>query len=1330
LDFIPRKIFQNYRIHRKIKEEKNSASYEGRHVFHAEERIFIKIIKNSRIQKSEIAFFKELETLSTLNHQNVTRILDFGKAQNYTYLITEYLDGNTLNHLVGKILFRDVIRTVTEIARGLREIHQRGLIHRRLSSKSVIVGKHETVPVKLVDFDSFGNLPEQTSYFYSYISPEQTGFLDRGFDHRSNLYSLGVIFYEMLTGQLPLEESNLEKLIHLHLAEKPVEPSLINSHIPWEIDRIVLKLLEKEPSSRFESAEDLLEALKPYLGEKKISPILSAPFQIPQFPLRRERELAVLSQQMEQLSQNSSCILIEGRKGSGKTHMIDYLRKHKWDQSPAFYYSAPGNGLITPLFSFFSDPYSGPRVFPHFSEINLDDREIRNKIRKFMQEFLRTGKKALIGIENVEHLSGQEWNFVSVLLQEILKFPGFLIVLTAGLESGNFGNHLEIVGNFSRLRLDLFQKKDIPEFVRGILGQERAFRAEFYNMLYYYSCGNPHYLIQILRNLFRDNFLYQQHQRWEVNYQSIRQFNQKTRHSGFVPQWLEIFENRKGLILKTAALFRASFRKEVLRFLLQYHDFLPQNGKKALPDEIEEVLEESLEEGILGRNRETGVYYFKDIHIKKAFARSLSPKERKKLFLRLAEKMEERSKAGKENKADSLLYYFEKAGEEKKAVFYAYLAYHNAVQKKDTGKGVFYLKKLVKRELLLERFSLKTLYKTLRLSRILHNFGRIEESIFYLRKLIQKMPEDHGRRGIVYYYLGRAYYFNNRISTAVRFFRKALKYVSDHSREKNQIDLYLAFCFFHAHRIEKSAEYLKNAEAGCTRENLALRISILGLKSWIFLAGGETEKASAAIEAMEGRIGEVRQAKLLTRIYGYSSVFYALSRRNPSKALEYSFWGTHFSGKSEYVPGVFFSHIGKAFSYMALADWEQLEKTVADIENYSRHGLKTGIPFVFQWLIESLIVRNRFGEALRKFREYQRKNPKIRDGLMSMVYHRVRGIYAYTHGNMEKAIRCFEKAYGFYIRNKTPLYGAIIVPFYFNLLSETGSRDRDLVRSHARELMSREETAVLYREQEGLFQRLKEIRDRKKTRSGILTGPTPLKEKIQLQSLIQIVQMMGSIQEFPSLLDGLLDKILEITGAERGGIWIHEKETGEFRFKTGKNIRGNEKFLLPVIHKVAENKNSFFLNSTELHTALAEELYYNAAIKSMVCWPLLIGLEMVGILYLDTHLIADLFKESELDFLEVLSTQIAVVIKNFQLRKKEPVSLVSENFCSRFDITRREKEIIQLLLERYSNKAIGQRLYISLKTVKNHVYHIYQKLGVNNRSELMLLLRDEILKVQ
>lgn len=213
-------------------------------------------------------FKKETLLARSLAHENVIRIYDLGEVDKIKFISMSYIKGQNLKELIltsGTLSVDTVISITKQICEALRAAHAKGIVHRDLKPQNILVDYSGRVFVtdfgvaKSVEIQE-DSAPGIIIGTIQYISPEQTE--GEKADLRSDLYSLGIIIYEMLTGKKPFKAETYTGYIQKHLHEKPKPPSKINPNIPSYLEKIILKCLEKDKHSRYQKAEEILHDLE------------------------------------------------------------------------------------------------------------------------------------------------------------------------------------------------------------------------------------------------------------------------------------------------------------------------------------------------------------------------------------------------------------------------------------------------------------------------------------------------------------------------------------------------------------------------------------------------------------------------------------------------------------------------------------------------------------------------------------------------------------------------------------------------------------------------------------------------------------------------------------------------------------------------------------------------------------------------------------------------------------------------------------------------------------------------------------------------------------
>jgi PAS domain S-box-containing protein len=519
-----------------------------------------------RFLENEYKMTRALNTVDGVRKALVQKSID-----NQPALILGYIEGQTLRDTItGEPLnLRSRLKIAVDLTRILGNIHQQDVIHLDLNSKNILIA-NEHQAVRLIDLGSAAHIdrsgqqkvrPDQLLGTLPYISPEQTGRINRAVDERSDLYSLGVVLYELMTRQLPFDSKDPMQLIHHHLTRIPVSPSEVSSGIPKVISTIILKLLRKNAEDRYQSAagaqvdlEKCLQRLKPDntiedfpLGEADYASRLI----FPQKLYGRESGRKELENALESVCQDtSSIVFVGGNSGIGKTALVEeiqrpvseksgYFVEGKFDQLVTTPYAGITQGLALLVSQILTQTETqlatwrsrileavGPNgrvltdlipslelvIGPQPAVPDLSAQEAQNRLYYVFQRFFGA-------IVHAEHpicffLDDLQWVDPDSLglLKALFTSPDLAHILVVGAYRDNEvrADHplmmliadLEKAGaNLKRMTLAKLAEADIEALISDALRRDPDEIREFSRLVYSQTDGNPFFTRQALRSL-------------------------------------------------------------------------------------------------------------------------------------------------------------------------------------------------------------------------------------------------------------------------------------------------------------------------------------------------------------------------------------------------------------------------------------------------------------------------------------------------------------------------------------------------------------------------------------------------------------------------------------------------------------------------------------------------------------------------------------------------------------------------------------------------------------------------------------------------------------
>lgn len=233
--------------------------------------IAVKILKPEFVQDIKFVenFRKESHAAASLSHPNIVSIYDVGQEGNINYIVMELVSGKTLNELIKEeapMDYRKAADIAKQVAAGLSAAHKKGIVHRDVKPHNILMT--EDGIAKITDFGIAKAVTNTTIVdpgkdnvmgSVHYFSPEQAK--GTNVDEKSDIYSLGIVLYEMLTGKVPFDGDNPVTIALMQINEPVTPPSVFNHNVPPGLERIVMKAVEKQPKNRFDSADEMIDAL-------------------------------------------------------------------------------------------------------------------------------------------------------------------------------------------------------------------------------------------------------------------------------------------------------------------------------------------------------------------------------------------------------------------------------------------------------------------------------------------------------------------------------------------------------------------------------------------------------------------------------------------------------------------------------------------------------------------------------------------------------------------------------------------------------------------------------------------------------------------------------------------------------------------------------------------------------------------------------------------------------------------------------------------------------------------------------------------------------------
>ena len=547
--------------------------------------VAIKLLRNEYPSFNEIVQFRNQYTIAkNLDFPGIIKPLNLEVYGNGYALVMEDFGGISLSdylkpatkesEIYKSLPLEYFLKIAIQLTDNLHYLYQNCVIHKDIKPANILINPH-TKQIQLIDFCISSLLPRETQEIenpnilegtLAYLSPEQTGRMNRGIDYRSDFYSLGVTFYEILTGTLPYVSEDAMELVHCHLAKLPIPIHQINSEIPLILSEIVSKLMSKNAEDRYQSAVGIKHDLEKCLtqlqtrGEIDYFELgqgdMRDRFTIPEKLYGRKTEVNQLLDSFERVSLGATeMMLVAGFSGIGKTVVVNevhkpivrqrgYFIKGKYDQ---FQRNIPLSAFVQAFRDFIGQLLSESDakiqtwktqiltalgdngqvlidVIPELENIigkqspaiELSGTAAQNRFNllfhKFVQIFTSKDHPLVIFLDDLQWADSASLNLLKLLMEE----SGYLLILGAYRDNEVSPVHPFILtvdelvktgATVNTITLPPLREADINQLVADTLHCELYLAQPLTKLVYQKTQGNPFFATQFLKALHDDQLI-------------------------------------------------------------------------------------------------------------------------------------------------------------------------------------------------------------------------------------------------------------------------------------------------------------------------------------------------------------------------------------------------------------------------------------------------------------------------------------------------------------------------------------------------------------------------------------------------------------------------------------------------------------------------------------------------------------------------------------------------------------------------------------------------------------------------------------------------------
>ncbi|MEG4943919.1 AAA family ATPase [Microcoleus sp. F4-D5] len=581
------KLFLGYHINEQIYAGNRTLVYRGIRCSNGQP-VAIKLLRKDFPSFNELVHFRNQYVIAkNLNIPGIVKAYSLESYHNRYALVMEDFGGISLSSYLSSIAsaseepleglpVNEFFPIAIQIASALDGLHRHRVIHKDLKPANILINP-TSKEVKLIDLSIASLLPRETQEIQnpnvlegtlSYISPEQTGRMNRGIDYRTDFYSLGVTFYELLTGKLPFQTDDPMDLVHCHLAKQPPSASKVNSSVPLVLSLIISKLMAKNAEDRYQSALGLKYDLETCLFQlKQTGKIVNFDlgqrdlcdrFIIPEKLYGRESEVFSLLEAFDRVSAGSTeMMLVSGFSGIGKTAVVNevhkpivrqrgYFIKGKFDQ---FQRNLPFSAFVQAFRDLIGHLLSEPdakieqwkseilaalgenagaivEVVPELKFLigeqppvpELSGSAAQNRFNllfeKFIQIFTTQEHPLVIFLDDLQWADSASLKLIQLLMSNL--GSRYLFLIGAYRDNEVFPAHPlmltladieKAAATVNTINLAPLQQSDVNGLIADTLGCSKALARPLTELVYQKTKGNPFFSTQFIKSLHEDGLI-------------------------------------------------------------------------------------------------------------------------------------------------------------------------------------------------------------------------------------------------------------------------------------------------------------------------------------------------------------------------------------------------------------------------------------------------------------------------------------------------------------------------------------------------------------------------------------------------------------------------------------------------------------------------------------------------------------------------------------------------------------------------------------------------------------------------------------------------------
>ncbi|KAA3597873.1 MAG: hypothetical protein DWQ06_12295 [Calditrichaeota bacterium] len=669
-----------YKIIRKIASGTFGTVYKVQETTNSEFYALKLIHENYKSPKELKRIKRGFESAQIVSHPNCVKMIEWYEEKDQIGFVMEFVDSvetqnlayseknNSLVETQNLASLQNKISKIIQIANGLEALHSTGIIHRDLKPANILETKDGQIKITdfdLVKLDDSSTLTASGAFLGTakYSSPEQCQNSAK-IDFRSDLYSLGVLFYQLVCGRVPFEGDSLAEIALGHIRTPLISPKQFVPDLPEVLNTVIAKLLKKNPKDRFQSAQEVSKILDTFLKEGKVENLETfGDFLLTPGFVGRGKEFSELSKIFSETTNKLKTILISGEQGVGKTKLWKEFRLGLPKNSTlVFETKCRQNGnTFEPLQTILAkaleqiEKLSGKEQAEKIGRFGKDLCKIFPQLEQkfFFKHLLEI--PALEGIESELRLFEAFTNFLNNIQKEkqtlvfffddlqwidelSLKFLGYLtrslsnnsILVLGTIRKEQIENVLEEIDDSKILTLENFELEEVREFLTKMFGKADPVNTRFCEEILKRTGGNVLFVQELIFHLLETKELNKSEGDWDLGEESFTKLKLPKSIQSVVGERLNFLPKNLLKLLEVGALLGKFFTTKVVAEVLSLEE-----------NEVESKLANSTFEGILEKS-ESNIFEFVNDSFRESLSNSLKPNTKKSIHRKIAVYLEKR----------------------------------------------------------------------------------------------------------------------------------------------------------------------------------------------------------------------------------------------------------------------------------------------------------------------------------------------------------------------------------------------------------------------------------------------------------------------------------------------------------------------------------------------------------------------------------------------------------------------------------------------------------------------------------------------------------------